>query len=60
MIGRVCGAWVMPAGLLLVPFFADVVIGEPLYWQGSVEATMATYEQAMHELAASLAISAWE
>ena len=30
---------------------ADVVIGDPIYWQGSVAATMQAYEQAMSALA---------
>jgi 1-acyl-sn-glycerol-3-phosphate acyltransferase len=45
---------------LLVPFFLDVVIGEPIYWRGSVAATMQAYEQAMRELAQQVAIPAWE
>ena len=51
----------MPRGdLLIVPFFADVVFGEPIYWRGSVEATMAAYEAAMSELGERLKIPAWE
>ncbi len=51
----------LPRGdLLIVPFFADVIFGEPIYWQGSVGATMQAYEQAMAALAARLNIPEWE
>ena len=51
----------LPRGdFLLVPFFADVAIGEPVYWRGSVEATMQAYEQTMSNLAEELEIPAWE
>lgn len=51
----------LPRGdFLLVPFFADVVIGEPIYWQGSVDATMQAYQNAMSELAQQIEIPAWE
>ncbi len=46
--------------ILIVPFFADVVVGEPIYWCGSVEATMAAYEAAMRDLRERLKIPAWE
>ena len=46
--------------ILIVPFFADVVVGEPIYWCGSVEATMAAYEAAMGDLRERLNIPAWE
>jgi 1-acyl-sn-glycerol-3-phosphate acyltransferase len=45
---------------LLVPFFLDVVIGEPIYWRGSVATTMQAYETAMRELAQQVVIPAWE
>lgn len=51
----------LPRGtFLLVPFFADIVIGEPVYWAGSVEATMAAYQSAMEKLAKELKIPAWD
>jgi 1-acyl-sn-glycerol-3-phosphate acyltransferase len=51
----------LPRGdFLLVPFFVDVVIGEPIYWRGSVNATMQAYETAMRELAKQVEMPAWE
>lgn len=51
----------LPRGdFLLVPFFVDVVIGEPIYWQGSVTATMEAYETAMRGLAGQLDMPLWE
>lgn len=51
----------LPRGdFLLVPFFADVVVGEPIYWRGSVEATMQAYERTMTQLAQELKMPAWE
>jgi 1-acyl-sn-glycerol-3-phosphate acyltransferase len=51
----------LPRGdFLLVPFFVDVVIGEPIYWRGSVNETMQAYEQAMHDLAQQVEMPAWE
>lgn len=51
----------LPRGdFLLVPFFADVVIGEPIYWRGSVHDTMQAYEKAMRELAAQVNMPVWE
>ena len=51
----------LPRGdFLLVPFFVDVVIGEPIYWQGSVAATMEAYETAMRGLAGQLDMPLWE
>jgi 1-acyl-sn-glycerol-3-phosphate acyltransferase len=45
---------------LLVPFFCDVIIGEPLYWRGSTKATMEAYEATMVELAAQSEKPPWE
>lgn len=51
----------LPRGdFLLVPFFADVVIGEPIYWRGSVRDTMQAYENAMRTLAAQVDRPVWE
>ena len=51
----------LPRGdFLLVPFFADVVIGEPIYWRGSVRDTMQAYESAMQALAAEVDRPVWE
>ncbi len=51
----------LPRGdFLLVPFFADVVIGEPIYWRGSVRDTMQAYEEAMSGLAAQVDRPVWE
>lgn len=43
----------------LVPFFADVVVGEPIYWRGSVEETMDAYQVAMEALAEEVDIPEW-
>lgn len=51
----------LPRGdFLLVPFFVDVVIGEPIYWRGSVTDTMHAYEMAMRDLAKQVEMPAWE
>jgi 1-acyl-sn-glycerol-3-phosphate acyltransferase len=51
----------LPRGdFLLVPFFLDVAVGEPIYWRGSVAETMTAYENAMHDLAQQLTMPAWE
>lgn len=51
----------LPRGdFLLVPFFADVLIGDWLYWQGSVEATQQVYQTAMDTLAKQLEKPPWE
>jgi len=51
----------LPRGdFLLVPFFVDVVIGEPIYWRGSVNDTMEAYENAMRELAQQVEMPVWE
>ncbi|MCB0111848.1 MAG: hypothetical protein KDE53_38250, partial [Caldilineaceae bacterium] len=51
----------LPRGdFLLVPFFADVVIGEPMYWRGSVRGTVEAYGSAMQALAAEVDRPVWE
>lgn len=51
----------LPKGdFLLVPFFVDVAIGQPLHWHDSVEATMQAYVEAMKGLAEALESPAWE
>lgn len=51
----------LPRGdFVMVPFFSEVVIGRPVYWQGSVQATMDSYQAAMDDLAAQCDIPAWE
>lgn len=51
----------LPRGtFLLVPFFVDIIIGEPIYWRGSVAETMREYEEAMHELAEQIDAPMWE
>lgn len=51
----------LPKGdFLLVPFFCDVIIGQPVYWQGSIKATMQHYEDRMKELAKQRELPAWE
>lgn len=51
----------LPRGdFLLVPFFCDVMIGEALYWQGSVEETMQTYQERMRNLAAMHEVPEWK
>ena len=51
----------LPRGtFLLVPFFVDIVIGEPIYWRGSVAATMQEYEQSMSKLASEINAPVWE
>ena len=51
----------LPRGdFLLVPFFGDVLIGDRLYWQGSVEATMAAYQTAMNKLSTQIETPEWE
>ncbi len=51
----------LPRGdFVLVPFFSEVVIGEPVQWQGSVTATMDAYQAAMDDLATQCDVPAWE
>ena len=51
----------LPRGdFLLVPFFCDVVVGEPLQWQGSIQTTMTAYESSMSQLATQIETPIWE
>lgn len=51
----------LPRGdFLLVPFFVDVIVGEPIYWRGTVRETMDAYEAAMRDLAQQLDVPVWE
>ena len=46
--------------LLLVPFFVDVFVGQPVVWTGERADFMARLEQAMHDLAAECRSPAWD
>lgn len=51
----------LPRGdFLLVPFFADIVVGQPVYWQGSIDSTMEAYQRAMNELSTQVVVPTWE
>jgi len=51
----------LPRGdFLLVPFVCDVLIGDLLYWQGSVAATMQSYQTAMDDLIEQCHRPEWE
>lgn len=51
----------LPKGeVLLVPFFCDVLIGHPLYWQGNKTEFMETLKQAMEVLASEGNFPLWE
>ncbi|MEM7034766.1 MAG: lysophospholipid acyltransferase family protein [Chloroflexota bacterium] len=51
----------LPRGdFLLVPFFCDVSVGEPIYWQNSVEDTMNVYQNSMQSLAEMCEVPEWE
>ncbi len=51
----------LPRGdFILVPFFCDVLIGEPIYWQGDVASTMGAYQTAMDKLIDKCHRPAWE
>ncbi len=51
----------LPKGeALLVPFFCDVFVGEPLEWRGSKEEYMARLGQTMQQLADQGASAPWE
>jgi 1-acyl-sn-glycerol-3-phosphate acyltransferase len=46
--------------VLLVPFFVDVFVGEPVAWTGERAEFMARLERAMRELAAECRAPAWD
>jgi 1-acyl-sn-glycerol-3-phosphate acyltransferase len=46
--------------LFLVPFNCDVVVGEPLAWNGSIEGFMKLLRERVDALASQLHASAWE
>jgi len=51
----------LPKGeALLVPFFCDVFIGDPIYWTGDKHTLMAQLEQSMQQLASEGQFSVWE
>lgn len=51
----------LPRGeALLVPFFCDVFVGQPLGWTGDRAAFMQALDQTMHQLAAEGSFPAWE
>jgi len=51
----------LPKGeAILVPFFVDVFVGEPVKWGGDRDAYMTGFREAMTALAAEGQFSAWE
>jgi 1-acyl-sn-glycerol-3-phosphate acyltransferase len=51
----------LPKGeALLVPFFLDVFVGEPLYWTGDRDSFLAAYRKSMDGLAAEGHFPPWE
>jgi 1-acyl-sn-glycerol-3-phosphate acyltransferase len=51
----------LPKGeALLVPFFLDVFVGEPIYWTGDRDRFLAAYRAAMDALAAEGHFPPWE
>lgn len=51
----------LPKGeTLLVPFFCDVFVGDPLVWGGNRQAYMRALEDRMHELAGEGQFAPWE
>ena len=46
--------------VLLVPFFVDVFVGEPVAWTGERAEFMARLERAMYDLAAECRAPAWD
>lgn len=45
---------------ILVPFFCDVVIGEPINWTGNKENYLELLSQKMQELASEVEIRSWD
>ncbi|MEJ2653436.1 MAG: lysophospholipid acyltransferase family protein [Gammaproteobacteria bacterium] len=51
----------LPKGeAVLVPFFCDVFVGEPLHWLGNRERYMGDLDASMHELSQEGNFAAWE
>ncbi len=51
----------LPRGeFLLVPFFCDVAVGDPLFWQGGRRELMEHLEESMKSLAAGMNCPPWE
>ncbi|MEJ2610728.1 MAG: lysophospholipid acyltransferase family protein [Candidatus Thiodiazotropha sp.] len=51
----------LPKGeALLVPFFCDLFVGQPLSWQGDREGFMQTLTTAMNQLTKQAGFSSWE
>lgn len=51
----------LPKGeFVLVPFFCDILIGDSVYWQGAVKATMQAYQNKMNDLAEQSYRPTWE
>jgi 1-acyl-sn-glycerol-3-phosphate acyltransferase len=51
----------LPKGeALLVPFFCDVWLGNPLHWTGNKQSFMDLLNQSIQELAAAGNFSAWQ
>jgi 1-acyl-sn-glycerol-3-phosphate acyltransferase len=46
--------------ILIVPFNCDVVVGEPFFWNGSVEAFMDTLQARMTGLASQIHMVPWD
>ena len=51
----------LPKGeAILVPFFVDVFVGEPVPWTGDRESYLTRFRSAMENLAAEGQFPAWE
>lgn len=51
----------LPRGeCVLVPFFCDVIVGDPVHWSGDRAAFMDNLDAAMKSLAAEISCSPWE
>jgi 1-acyl-sn-glycerol-3-phosphate acyltransferase len=51
----------LPRGeALLVPFFCDVAVGEPLYWGGSRDEFLTQLRSEMADLAETIHLPAWD